>query len=333
MSEKPSKNSNPTEEIDLGQLFAMIGQWFNRLFRGLLSVYVYLKKQVYWLGGLVVLGGLCGYLLNQFSEESQQLDVIVTPNLDTKNYLYDAVAEVQAEIKAKDTAFFRTMDVEVEDLEGFDLEINPMRSQSSEALQADDKILDLLKDFDNSEAITDILRQELKDKAVKEHRLTFYFKEPSAGKETAQKIVSYINSNPYYNKLIETYRLNALERIQQNDTLVEQIDRLVKNYTNKIGRDQQSSEGRLVLENQESLDVPSLFELKNQLIRDTETKKLDLDMKKNAITIVSFGNPYIVPKSLFKKNIILFPLIFLGAFFLLAFIRFLNRKSKEMQIG
>ncbi len=333
MSDNPSKNSNPTEEIDLGQLFTIIGKWFNRLFVNFIVFFVYLKKNIFWLGGLVILGGLCGYLLNQFTDESQQLDVIVTPNLETKNYLYDVVAEIQAEINAQDTIFLQTMGVELASVKELELEINPLRSQSSESLKADDKILDLLKDFDSSEAITDILREELKDKAVKEHRLSFYFKDPFGGKETAQKIVSYINSNPYYNQLIATYRMNAEERIIRNDSLIVQIDRIIKNYTDRMGRDQLSAEGRLVLDNQEPLDVPSLLEFKNRLIRDSEAKKLDLEMKKNAITIVSFGNPYIVQKPIFQKNIILFPLIFLGAFFLLAFIRYLNRKSKEMQIG
>ena len=333
MSDNPSNKQNQTDEIDLGQLFAMIGKWFNRLFLGFLSAFVYLRKNIFWLGGLVVLGVACGYILNQLVDEKQQLDVIVTPNLETKNYLYDAVAEIQAEIIAKDTAFFGSMGLDLNKMQGFELEIIPLGAQSSEVFETNDNILELLKDFDNPAAVTDILREQLKEKAINEHRLTFSFINGDFGKEYAEKLVDYLNSNPYYNQLLVTYRSNAMQRISRNDSLVMQIDRLIDNYTNKLAKEQGGGDGRLILENQETLDVPSLFELKNQLIRDTETKKLDLEMKKNAITVVNFGNPYTVQKPLFRKNMILFPILFLGAFFLLAFIRFLNRRAKELQIG
>jgi hypothetical protein len=333
MSNNPSNNQNQSDEIDLGQLFTMIGKGFNSFFKGLLFVFVYLRKNIFWLGGLVIAGAVWGYILNQLVDEKQQLDVIVTPNLETKSYLYDAVAEIQAEIKAKDTAFFRKMGMDMEKMQGFELEINPLRSEDSETFQANDKILELLKDFDNTVGITDILREELKERAIKEHRIKFFFIDADSGSEYAKKIVDYINSNPFYNQLLDTYRANALQRIKRNDSLVLQLDRLIDNYTNKLAKEQQGSEGRLVLDNQEALDVPSLFELKNQLIRDTEAKKLDLEMKKSAITIVNFGNPYTIQKAIFRKNIILFPLLFLAGFFLVAFIRFLNRKAKEMQIG
>ncbi|MFT5737592.1 MAG: hypothetical protein ACI9SG_001941, partial [Maribacter sp.] len=39
-----NNNQNNSDEIDLGQLFRMIGNGFNSLFRGFLKVFLYLKK-------------------------------------------------------------------------------------------------------------------------------------------------------------------------------------------------------------------------------------------------------------------------------------------------
>ena len=144
--------------------------------------------------------------------------------------------------------------------------------------------------------------------------------------------MDYINSNEYYTQLLKTQRSNAADRIRRNDSLVQQIDLLINTYTDKIGRENADTEGRLILENQETLDIPSLFELKNRLIRDIELKRIELDRDREAITIVNFGKPHRVVKPLFQKNIVFFPLAFVGVFLLISLLGYLNRKASELQV-
>ncbi|MBT8179604.1 MAG: hypothetical protein HKP60_10845 [Eudoraea sp.] len=332
MSDNPSQNQNQSDEIDLGQLFALIGKGFNRLFTSLLRVFLYLKKNFIILGTLVVIGAIIGFSLKFIVGEEQKLDVIVTPNLDTKNYLYDVVAEIQSDIKSKDTVFFSSMEMDVAKMEGFKIEISQLKAQGGSGLEDEMKFLELLKDFENSEAISDILRSELQDKTTKDQRLTFYFKDAEIGEAYAQKIIAYINSNEYYTDLLKVYTENAQNRIQRNDSLIAQIDVLINNYTQKMLKEQATTEGRLVLENQEPLNIPSLFSLKNNLIQDTESKKLELERRQEAITVVNFGQAHKVQKPLFQKNVAIIPLTFVGLFFVFSFLHYLNRKAKEMQI-
>ncbi|MCO5724221.1 hypothetical protein [Robiginitalea marina] len=329
MATPGTKPPETSDEIDLGQLFKLIGKGFQKMFRGFLLIYLYFKRNFFWFAGLGVLGVLTGYLVNRLVEPLQKLDVIVTPNLDNRNYLYDVVAELQSNLKAKDTAFLRSQGIPVNSVEGFDLEITDLRTKSTNT-PGDSELLELMKDFGNSPAIGDLVREALREKTTKDHRITFYFKDPIAGEAIAGKFMEYFNTNAYYSQLLETQRKNAQERIQRNDSLVKQIDQLINNYTEQMNREQGGTEGRLVLENQEPLNVPSLFELKNQLIRDTEAKRLELDMKQEAITIVSFGKPHKVIKPLALKNIVLFPLLFIGGFLVVSMVRYLNRKSMEL---
>lgn len=329
MATPGTKPPETSDEIDLGQLFKLIGKGFKNMFRGFLSLYLYFKRNFLWFVGLGVLGVLTGYLVNQFVERRQKLEVIVTPNLDTRNYLYDVVAELQSDIKAKDTAFFSSLGLPVGKMDGFDLEITDLRMTGKDT-PGDSELLELMKDFGNSPAIGDLVREALLEKTTKDHRITFYFKDPVAGKAYAEKLMQYINSNPYYSQVVKTQRENAEERIRRNDSLVKQIDLLINNYTEQMTREKGGTEGRLVLENQEPLNVPSLFELKNQLIRDTESKRLELDKKKEAITIVSFGKPHRVIKPLVRKNIVFFPLLFIGGFLVISMVQYLNRKASEM---
>jgi hypothetical protein len=328
------KNNEPSDEIDLGQLFALIEKGIQKTFVGFLKIFLYFRKNVIILSALIFIGLLAGFGLKFILGEEQKLDVIVTPNLDTKNYLYDVIDEIQSDIKSKDTTFFQSMGMEVDKMTGFKVEINPLKVKSGSGLEDEMKFLELLKDFENSGAISDILRSELLDKTTKDQRITFIFDDPNIGEVYAQKILSYINSNSYYNDLLEVYTENARERIQRNDSLIRQIDVLINNYTEKMVREQSATEGRLVLENQESLDIPSLFTLKNRLIQDIESKKLELlERRDQAITVVSFGKPYKVQKPFFQKKIAWVPLSLLGIFFLFSFFKYLNRKAKEMQLG
>ncbi len=323
----------PSDEIDLGQLFTLIGKGFNRIFRGFLNIFLYLKNNFIILTVLVIVGVLLGLGLRLIVGVEKKLDVIVTPNLDTKNYLYNVIEEIQADIKAKDTIFFSSLGMDLEKMDGFKIEINPLKKQNSSGVEEEMKFLELLKDFENNGAITDILRGELQDKTTKDERITFFFKDDEIGEDYAQKIIAYINSNPFYNDLLKVYNENAQTRIAQNDSLIRQVDVLINNYTNKMLKEQATTEGRLVLENQEPLNIPSLFSLKNSLIQDTESKKLELERRQDAITVVSFGKPHQVQKPLFQKKIAWVPLVLVGIFFLFSIMKYLNRRAKELQIN
>ena len=97
-------------------------------------------------------------------------------------------------------------------------------------------------------------------------------------------------------------------------------------------KEQNGSEGRLILENQEPLDIPSLFDLKNQLIRDIESKNIELKTNQDAVTIINFGKPHKIIKPLYKKYIFLFPAVFIGVFLLISFIKYLNKKALQMEV-
>ena len=338
MAQPESTRPDPSDEIDLGQLFNLIGKAFHKAFRAFLRVYLYFKRNILWFAGLGILGALIGYLANQFIEDQQKLEVIVSPTtddtnylFDTRAYLYDVIGEIQSEIKAKDTAFFRSLGLDAREMEGFEIDIVPLSSQDKELLEDQSGTFEALKEFGNSEAISEILQSEFRKRTKKDQRITFYFKETTPGKEYAEKIMAYINSNPYYRQILQTQEANMEKRILRNDTLYGQIDLLIENYTVKMAREQSGSQGQFTLESEESLDVPSLFQFKKELIEDTELKKLELQMNRDPITIVNFGNPHRVDKPLLQKNIIFFPLSLMVVFLLISLIRYLNRKSIELK--
>jgi len=327
-NQSPSTQNN-SDEIDLGQLFQLIGRGFNAIFRWILRVFLYLKKNMLLLIGLVVVGLAIGYGLNQIISKKYKTEVIVKPQIESKNYLYDVVSEIQSNIKSKDTLFFKSIGVENIDFKGLNIEINRVVEIGN--AESDLKYLELLQSFENTDAISDIVRAELQNKSSFNHRITFYYKDTAFGKQFAEQILNYINTNAYFNGLLEVYKSNAAARIKEDEKLLEQVDQIITNYTKGlVNNGGSSSNDKIVLDNQEQVNIADIFQYKTGLIRDIETKKLELEERKEPVSIINLGQPQVEQKSFFGKSIVLIPVIFVSVFFMLSALVYLNRKAKSI---
>ncbi len=123
-NQQTTKETSSNDEIDLGQLFKMIGKGFNNVFNWFLRIFLYFKKNFFILIGLVLAGAILGFGLNQIVSEKLKTEVIVKPNFESKDYLYDVVNEIQANIMAGDTIFFNKIGFKTTSLKGYDITID-----------------------------------------------------------------------------------------------------------------------------------------------------------------------------------------------------------------
>lgn len=324
-----NKLQHNSDEIDLGQLFQLIGKGFNKIFISFLRVFMYFKKNIFILLGLMILGAGIGYGLSQISTKKLKTEVIVKPTMGSKNYLYDIVAEIKANIKSKNIEFFNDIGLPVDNLEGFEISIGPV-DDGKVTSESEMKFLELLQSFD-AESVAGIVRAELQNKTSYTHRITFNYSKANNGQLFAKKIMDYINSNEYFDGLIEIYRENATSRIEENKKLLKQVDEIIFNYSKKMAQqDNSSGNERIILDNQETVNITGLFSLKNSLIGGIEAKKIELKERVETIKVLNFGKTQEVRKRFFGKEIVLIPLILLGLFFLYSFLKYLNRKSSEL---
>ncbi|TVZ16166.1 hypothetical protein [Maribacter sp. MAR_2009_72] len=324
------ENNHSSDEIDLGQLLQLVKKGFNSIFRFVLRIFLYLKKNIFLLIGLVVIGFVIGFALSKVISKRLKIEVIVRPQIDSKNYLYDVVNEIQANVESKDTLFFKSIGIEEIDFQGLEVAISRVAEEATS--EADLQYLELLQSFENTDAIADIVRAELQNKSSFNHRITIYYKNPDIGQEFANKVIAYINSSKYFDDLRQTYTSNAAERIEKNKVLLEQVDEIISNYSKKMLEQQgDSATDRIVVDNQETLNITGLFNLKNELIKDIETKKIELIQSAEVVRVINFGKPQQVRKSFLGKKIVMIPLILLGLFFLISILKYLDLKSKELK--
>jgi hypothetical protein len=330
MADNQSPNTqNNSDEIDLGQLFQLIGRGFNATFLFFLRVFLYLKKNILILIGILVVGFAVGYGLNKLTTKKRKTEIIVKPQMESKNYLYDVIGEIQSNISAQDTLFFKNIGIEEIDFNGLEVDISRVIEEGN--TESDLKYLELLQSFENTDAIADIVRAELQNKSSFNHRITFYYKNLELGKVFANQVMSYINTNSHFGGLLKIYRSNATNRIDQNQLLLDQIDKIIANYTNNLASKKENPVGsQIILDNQEQVNVARLFELKNLLIRDIESKKIELEENSEPVSIINFGQSQVVKKSFFGRNIIFIPMLLVTLFFLISWIRYINKKANEL---
>ncbi|TAI47547.1 hypothetical protein [Flagellimonas allohymeniacidonis] len=328
MADQPAKQNN-SDEIDLGQLFQMIGRGFNKIGIAFLRLFLYVKKRAFILGGLIVLGIGIGYGLNQIVEKKMKIEVIVKPNLDSENYLYDVVNEIQSNIRTKDTFFFKSIGAPIEELSQYKVSVTPIEQKKN--IKGDLEYLQLLEKFRNDEQFQDIVRKELLKSSVLNHRIIFSFRDPSKGPLFSEKVMAYINSAEYYKELILTSNRNAKNRIELNELLIDQIDELIQKYTSGLDqKTNQNLDGRILLDNEEPMDLTGLLRLKNSLIENTQRKEIELREQTQAINVINFGRTQSMEKSFFGQKLVLLPTVFLFLFFTFEIISYLNRKSSEL---
>tara|TARA_R110000737_G_C14503737_1_gene472409 strand:+ start:49 stop:1041 length:993 start_codon:yes stop_codon:yes gene_type:complete len=324
----PSTQNN-SDEIDLGQLFKLIGIGFSAIFQFILRVFVYFKKNIFILIGLIIIGLAIGFGLSKITSKKLKTEVIVKPQFESKNYLYDAIDQIQANIESKDTLFFKSIGITQIDFNGLEVVINRVVEEGT--TETDTKYLELLQSFENTDAIADIVRAELQNKSSFNHRITFFYKNQKSGQDFAEKVMQYLNTNEYFSEVLNIYLENALERIERDKQLLDQVDLIITNYSNKIGSQENvSGNDKIILDNKETINITGLFSLKNDLIKDIESKKLELLKNTQAIQIINFGQPQQVKKSFFSKKIVLFPFIFLALFFSSTLLKYLNKRSKDI---
>ncbi len=334
MNNQQPPQQESTEEIDLGQLFQMIKNGFKSLFKNFLKVFVYFKRNGIKLIALGAIGVGIGLVLNLLISKNLKTEVIVRSNFESKDYLYNVIEEIEANIETRDTLFFQSLDIDVAHLRDFEIAIETIEENKEEETDEEDlKYLELLQNFKDQSFALDIIKSEVFKKSVVNHRITFEYTNALTGSDISTKLLNYLNDNTYFKRVGEVYRQNIASRIAQNTQLIEQIDELVSNYSKGLASKENTiGEGKVYVENENGLNIPSLLTLKTRLVKEIEEKRIDLITTEQTLNVINVGKTQEVIKPVFNRSIVFFPTLFIGLFLLFSWFGHLNKKAKDLQL-
>lgn len=233
MSEKPAQNN--TDEVDLGQLFELIGRGFQKLFnfigdifRGifdlLLLILLFIRKNFAVLLITIIVGGVAGVLLDIYKPEQFVSRMVVEPNFNSVQQLYNNIDFYNDLAKGKDSIALADA-----------LEINV-----SEAASIEEIFVDSYSDDNQKIKLFDEFIRELDTSTIKAieyesylknfnsfdarfHQITLIGTDKTVAKKSQNAIIQSISTNDYF-KLQKT--INDENIILQDSIVNKQLSEI-----------------------------------------------------------------------------------------------------------
>ena len=345
MSENLPKKQD-SEEIDLGQLFNAIGNLFERfyrfiksIFKGVLSLIVYVIKAVIdnfkVIAAVIVVLAVLGFALEEMKPKKYQSGILVKPYFDSQYQLISNIKYYNALIESKDyntlSGIFEMDKDTIQKIESFEINLAP-EAETVKLL----KYERFIRSIDSSRAIDmsfdDFVENEDLYSGDKYEIVVESYK-----KDIFQDLVLGLNksfTNAYsLNKKKKRDSLNYLQKMNLLSA-IQEVDSLQKVYIDVLEEESRASKSKLTFGGEEiSLDNDKSntkeYELLNKGIslrdqlRRLEEQKVEEDVFFD--TISRFQEVGSITKKITERYSIIFPIL---GFLVLCLIFFMTRMVK-----
>jgi hypothetical protein len=312
------------DEIDLGYLFNKMSSGFRNLVRLFFGAIAFFLKYKYIIAILFIGGFILGYFADKYGEEVYNNELIVIPNFESTQYLYDKVEALSAKLKDNDTLFLKKIiGPYYKDLK--ELEAEPIVDVFT-FITGNPNRVDLFKAITTKQDVSDYVEDPQNFQYYKYHHIDIKIKGKEHSNEIINGIVEYFNESAHFNEYMEVGRMNTKFRIAASELTISQIDTILKT-TSRIQNSNGSLPSVLVSDNSQLNDlIESKGSLAYSLLR-LNMQKID----EQYIIKVASANYDISEDSVFNlgnkvKYPILLILLFSGFFFL----RHLYGKMKQI---
>ncbi len=317
---------NSSEEVDLGYLFKSIGDFLRKLVKLLFLVISFFKKFLLLIIGLIILGIILGYFLDRNSKRVYENRLIVIPNFESVEYLYDKTDEVNFKIESGDSLYLKNIfgdnynsvkKIEIEPI----VDIYNFTTKSRENI---DVFRILFENQDMKEFVDDMTTS----KQYKYQKLKVFI----IGKDSEKllnSLLEFLNENEHFKQYQEVYVQNTLKRLSETDKMIIQADSVIKSITS-------TTEGSLTnppVYASFNNDFYSIFRYKQVLLTD------QLELLKKSKDETAIIKPVSINYNILEggfasmKNLVKIPILLILLFSIIFFFRFIYLQLRKIAEG
>ncbi|WP_299675383.1 hypothetical protein [uncultured Dokdonia sp.] len=325
--------SNADQEMDLTDVFALFQRIFYKCLALCFKAIDFIFKFWWIILLLIIAGATLGYFTK--GEPKYESSIIIQTNFDSQSYVYNAIKQFDDNLSEKDAEFITATGLDIENPTIMGLEISPVidvMGLVGELKVSDRNFTAILKELDVDED-TELFASNRFYSNYKYHTLTVSLSNENAKKDI-NKIIAYINNQPYIAKIKSGMINNMKDRIDKNEKIIEQSDLLISSYAKSADVSSEIASDELsFFNNQNNLNLNGVLAFKNTIITETEELKNNFITASEAVVVASDIQTAKV-SSLKDKKEILYPIFFVFIFLFLAGIRFTYtslRKEVEAQ--
>lgn len=314
---------NNQDEIDLGYLFNKISDLFRSFVRILFLVITFFIKYIVIIVILILIGIGIGYYLDKNKTEVYNNELIVIPNFESTQYLYDKVDALSSKLRDGDTEFLQKT-IGANYIELVTLEAEPIVDIFSFAATSRDRV-DLFKVLTDKQDIPDYVKDPQNFQYFKYHHITIKVKGKEHSKEIVAAIEKYLNENEHFSEYMKVSRESTQFRIETSERTISQIDTILKSSAS-IDKGKSTLPSVMVSDNSQLNDV---IESKDRMLYNL----LKLNMQKvdeQSIIKVAAINYNVSDFSGFHiSNKVKYPVILVLLFSGFFFLKYIYKKMKH----
>ncbi|MTH17854.1 hypothetical protein [Flavobacterium sp. LC2016-01] len=309
---------NTDQEIDIFQLSKSIGGFFDRINRSIFRAIQFFIRN--WIAILIlaVLGIALGFYLDS-NKKSFQNQVVVTPNFESVDYLYAKIDLIQSKIVAGDVDFLHQVFGNSSPNAIKRIEIKPV-ADVYKFIEDKEQNLELIKLMAEVGDVKKVLEDNVTSKNYTFHTITFTSSGEISEKEIVEPLLKFLNNSEYFDAAQKIGYKNLEREIAQNDTIVSQIDQVLKGLSSTAKSDK-------VVYYNENLQLNDILKTKQKLILEQGKNKIRLMSSDKTIKEIN-STLNINENKVVNGNLkIWFPLFFIFVFVLISMFGKFYRKQ------
>lgn len=326
MSEHSTKPTNTADdEIDLSVIFKAIQDFFKKILIGIINIFRFYWKHKFILLGLIILGVVLGYIWEKNIDKTYKNQLLVIPNFESANYLYNKIEALESKILDKDTLFLR--EVFGNKYEAVTtVAISPVIDIYN-FVSLDESNQELFELLFEEEANIEFLEDPINSRNYKYHNIYLSVSGEDMHEEFSEKLIMYLNENSHL-KSIQQITLESLNlQVEENKMIIAQIDSIISFSKNRRGLAFQENQ----LNFNDNTGLNELLKMKRDLLYQDGKLKESIAEQSQIINLIDVNYKVIDKDNLLKKSKLkLFPLIFVVLYSLVFLIIYISKKTKEL---
>jgi hypothetical protein len=312
---KKNKTSDHQEEIDVFRFLKLISQFVGSIIKKTMKLVFEIFAKWKILLVITVIAYILGIVYENKSEYQPEKEgsILVNLNHGSSIYFYNSIDLLQKKISSGDISFFsEKLQFNSEEVL-LEIYVEPIISSKG--------FFELFEDHNQMKVLinnTDDLDETIKYD-IKQHKMYFLLSNGSSS-ATVDKIMRYLSSNPIYEAISNVYTRETLNKIEESNKTIRQINKLIEKYS---AQNPENGKNSQVYFDGKTENVTGVLTIKSNLIEEIAQSKTDLIVESTSVFRYDEEVALIPKKKIFGKKTALFPAIAIFTFIFL----YLFRKS------
>ncbi|WP_299761777.1 hypothetical protein [uncultured Dokdonia sp.] len=314
--------SDADQEMDLTDIFTLFQRIFYKFLALCFKALDFIFKSWWVILLLIILGATLGYFTK--GEPKYTSDIIIKTNYKSQSYVYNAIKQFDDNLSEKDEEFIKSVGLDINNLTIKGVKISPIIDVvaliGGEVKISDRALSTVIKELDVNED-TELFASDRFYSNYEFHKITVTLSGESAKKDI-DKIITFINNQPYIQKISKEFVQNIEDHIAKNEIVLQQADSMMKIYASSSDVSQEiKSKDLSFFNNQNNLNVNGVLVFKNTVLKEIQELKDELVTSSSAIIVMS-DIQVSLKESLKDRKEIIYPILFVFFFLILAGIRY-----------